>query len=172
MIFFIIFLIIIAISGYFAYLSMKDFYELPERGYGLFLIRNPNALTIESLEKLRKELRIISFERLFKDEKSALVLYTPKEIVVSLSDFKPLELEDYVKVDKTKLGEKWKQFVIQSTGSGFKVIQRTIDLNEKKETTLWSDYKKRKFVPLEAKSISSEELLKIILLSPTRDQGA
>lgn len=106
----VLFLIIIAISAVLAYRSMRDYQLKPKvKGldYGLFLIRNPTNLTqvLDSLHALALgEQQIISFERLFKGTKSALVMFAPKNILAGLSsDLNLLELEEYTKVDPAQV---------------------------------------------------------------------
>ena len=103
---FILFFLIIAISFVLAYQSMKDYVEKPANlnVYSLYLIRNLQALTIAILDEIYSALRtqdsLISFEKLFKGQKNALVVFGPKTI---LEKFDPqlnlLELEDYTNVD-------------------------------------------------------------------------
>lgn len=103
-IFFLIFFIILAISLFLAYLSMKDYQEIPkiEKQYGIYLVRKPEFLTSEligTIADLCKE-KILSFERLFKGRSSALVIFGPKKILTERFNeiLGLLELEDYTKV--------------------------------------------------------------------------
>lgn len=166
-----LFFIIIGVSAYFAYLSMKDFYELPEgRVYGLFLLRNPNALNLGNLNKLQSLGIILSIERLYRGSKSALVLYAPKETIAKFPDLKPLELEDYSRAynidKKNKSGELWRQFVVQGGQDGFKVEKRELQVAPKMDSKLLSDFRKRKITPLgkDTLKMNAEELLSAILL--------
>lgn len=153
---------------------MKDFYELPERSsYGVFLIRDPKSLNLQSLIKLQTENQrlILSFERLFKGSKSALVLYAPRDIITKFSNFKPLELLDYSKnkgksVNDSKSGEVWRQFVIQPGKDGFKVEKRELQVASKMDPQILSDYRKRKITLLgqQTLNLSAEQLLSAILL--------
>ncbi len=84
---------------------MKDFLEIPSLSINsLFLIRNPNSLDLRLLEIIKNKFnrgQIISFERLFKGNQSALVVFGPKELV-SLTDLDLLELEDFTNVNPEK----------------------------------------------------------------------
>ena len=162
--FIIIFILIIAVSAYLAYLSMRDYYDLPEKdkNYSLFLIRNPLGLTNETFSKLLKETEVISFERLFRDSRSAIVLYAPTLLLEKFPEFKPLEIEDYTKDRRGR----WHQFVIQPNGTNFLVETRIISFDEKPSAEIIGDFKKRKISPLGEKTVkmSSKELLEAILL--------
>lgn len=82
---------------------MGDYRENPAAAtsrYSLFLVRNPQALTMEVMEDLHKatlkDKLILSFERLYKGAKSALVVYGPLSILQPLiSQLELLELEEY-----------------------------------------------------------------------------
>src|SRR5688572_3161726 len=98
----VLFVLVVAISFVLAAQSMRDFSEVPakEAEYGLFLIRNTVALTPAVLDSIKNELleskTIISFERLFKGGKSALVAFGPRELLLNhQSALDLLELEDY-----------------------------------------------------------------------------
>lgn len=102
-----LFALVIAISFVLAIKSMVDYHEIPSQTgqeYGLFLIRNRQALTKELLsliyEDLAKSGLVLSLERLFRGSESALVIYGPKIILsphTASLDF--LELEDYTSVN-------------------------------------------------------------------------
>lgn len=141
---------------------MKDYYDMPEKGYSLFLIRNPQALEEGTLGKLLKESAMFSFERLFRDNRSAIVLYAPKGVLEKFPEFKPLELEDYTKDRRGR----WHQFVIQPDGANFLVETRVISFDQKPSAELVGEYKKRKISPLGKNTVkmSSKELLEAILL--------
>lgn len=102
-IYLILFLIVVAVSFILAFLSMKDFPDLPnKKNYGVFLIRNPQNLTLELLNLIlikSSKGEIISFEHLFKGENEALVIFGPKNIVSEYQSLNLLELEDYTDVD-------------------------------------------------------------------------
>lgn len=96
----ILFLLIVGISFILALQSMKDYQELPKKAtveYGLFLIRNTDNFNVEFLNSLRsKEGFIISLERLFKGNQTALTIFGPKKIIEEYSaGLNLLELEDY-----------------------------------------------------------------------------
>lgn len=81
---------------------MRDFAHSPSEkdAYGLFLIRNPQALTSQIIDQIHKgglrEGSLISLEKLFKGDKKALVIFAP---IATVRDFvEPLgllELEEY-----------------------------------------------------------------------------
>lgn len=107
-----LFLVIVGVSFFLALRSMKDYQEFPTTtniNYGLFLIRNSNALNEDVLELIRKSLLeqklLISLEKLSKGNLQALIIYGPTKI---LSLFKGtlnlLELEEYsgkIKIEKS-----------------------------------------------------------------------
>lgn len=103
--FWILFLLVILISGLLAYLSMKDFRQEPQDfslDNSLFLIRKPHGLTIKLFDWLHLNCErdgvIIGLERLFKGGESALTLYGPKKILTPLvPSLDLIELEDYVR---------------------------------------------------------------------------
>ena len=83
---------------------MRDFKKIPGEDFGLFLIRKTKALDSIFLDSLHSDiLRLdlnISFERLIKGDKSALVTYLPKALAQKYKDsLDLLELEDYVGVN-------------------------------------------------------------------------
>ncbi len=107
---FLLFLLVVAISFVLAYQSMKDFQDNPESlkaDYGLFLIRNPSQLTVELLKTLHDQVAaeglIVSIERLFKGQESALAIFGPRQLLLSFSSLNLLELEDYTEVDKEQI---------------------------------------------------------------------
>lgn len=97
----VLFVLVVAISFVLATQSMKDFAEIPEDSeYGLFLIRNTQGLTGGFLTSIQADLKqlgvVISFERLIKGSKTALVVFAPKQMILRYTDFlNLLELEDY-----------------------------------------------------------------------------
>lgn len=102
----VLFVLVVAISFVLAARSMRDFTEVPQSNddYSLFLIRKTQGLTLELLSSIHNELLksnfIISFERLFKGNKSALVIFGPRKLLThhqNLLDL--LELEDYTDVN-------------------------------------------------------------------------
>ncbi len=82
---------------------MKDFILTPEENSSLYLIRKAHKLS-EALHLILPVLQDsslgISFERLFKGKKSALVVFGPKKLLEKLKPVLDLlELEDYTNVD-------------------------------------------------------------------------
>jgi len=102
----VLFVLVVAISFVLALNSMRDFQEeVPEAGedYGLFLIRHTrglNGLFDQLHDDLFESGLNISFERLFKGKKSALVVFGSRKLLTKYQDFlNLLELEDYTNVD-------------------------------------------------------------------------
>ncbi len=101
----ILFLIVIAISAVLAYNSIKDWQETPKDfnlAYSLYLIQKVENLTEEIIDKLylatSSNHAIISFERLLKGEKVALVVFGPvANLRPYISALELLELEDFSK---------------------------------------------------------------------------
>lgn len=107
-----LFLIIVGVSFFLALRSMKDYQEFPastDISYGLFLIRNPNALNEDVLESIRKlifeQKLIISLEKLSKGNLQALIIYGPTRVLSSFKEtLNLLELEEYsgkIKIEKS-----------------------------------------------------------------------
>lgn len=98
-----LFLLIIAISFVLAFLSMRDYQEIPEQSsveYGLFLIRQPQGFGVNFIDSigrlLLEEGLLCSIERLFKGSRAALTIFGPKKILESfIGNLNLLELEDY-----------------------------------------------------------------------------
>ncbi|MBI2600289.1 hypothetical protein HYW43_05220 [Candidatus Daviesbacteria bacterium] len=98
-----LFILVLAISFVLAVQSMKDYQEIPSQAgeeYGIFLIRKPFQFSSDVLASLHRDCLnlglIISFERLVKGAKSALVIYGPKKLLVNHQKMLDLlELEDY-----------------------------------------------------------------------------
>lgn len=103
----ILFLLVIAISFVLAYSSMRDYQEVPRnvsRDFGIYLVRATNNLTSEILESIHKQMvsegLIVSIERLFKGNESALVLFGPKKVLQNfVTVLNLIELEDYAKAN-------------------------------------------------------------------------
>lgn len=98
----ILFLLVVGISFLLAFMSMKDYHEIPQKSnleYALFLIRQPSLINAELLQSIRETLAkkglVISLERLFKGSESALCIFAPKEILVNYPGLNLLEIEDY-----------------------------------------------------------------------------
>lgn len=103
-------LLILAISFVLAKLSMKDYTEIPSSpDFGLFLMKQQGNLNQELLDLIYDDLQktnsIISFERLFKGEETALVIYGSKKLLSNYTNtLGLLELEDYTSFDEKDLG--------------------------------------------------------------------
>lgn len=102
----ILFVLVVAISFILAVRSMRDFTEIPQGQdeYSLFLIRKSHQLDGQLFNSIRQQLLLhntfISFERLFKGKKSALVVFGPRKLLLNYKDILDLlELEDYTNVD-------------------------------------------------------------------------
>lgn len=101
-----LFVLMVALSYVLAAKSMKDYQEvISEKGeYGLFLIRNRGGLTNELLHSIHNELLSsglnISFERVFRGNESALLVFGPHNLLAKFNTvLNLLELEDYTKID-------------------------------------------------------------------------
>lgn len=102
----VLFILIIAVSFVLAIRSMRDYQENPSSGeeYGLFLIRKIAALNKQVLDSINNDLLVskqfITFERLIKGDKSALVVYGPENVLLDYKEsLDLLELLDYTNVD-------------------------------------------------------------------------
>lgn len=102
----ILFILVVLISFFLAMYSMRDFLVKPNSKleYGIFLVRNLNNFNLEILgsilEESQKQNVLVSFERLFKDADSALVIFAPKALILKYTDLlNLLELEDYAVLD-------------------------------------------------------------------------
>ncbi len=193
------FLLVIGISIFLAYISMRDIYDLPEGGdlYGLFLIKNPRALTREVLSEIQKWIRkgnqIISLERLYKGNKSALAIFGPRKLLSKLASLELVELEDYTKVDRSSLSaweikktpplagrlnlkdteQVWLQYVLESKASDFRLQMRVVHINPEPEKIrssgeslkVYKDFIIRSITPLgkEVIQVSPERLLSSLL---------
>lgn len=98
--------LVVALSFVLAAKSMKDFEEIPSEAeeYGLFLVKVPSALNKKLLDTLYADSLslglAVSFERLIKGEKGALVLFFPKSLMPKYqASLGLLEIEDYTEVD-------------------------------------------------------------------------
>ncbi len=100
-----LFVVIIVISFVLALRSMRNYLESPKHfkaPYAVYLIQKPQMLDAKMVEELYKAVlpsrSILSFERLFKGSRRALVLFGPTETLSKFSDtLGLLELEDYTK---------------------------------------------------------------------------
>lgn len=115
MVWMIIFFLIAIVSFILALRSMVTFRQNPKdisSDWGVFLIGNPQNLTQDLLDQLyqlclNKRL-IISLERLFKEGKTALVIFGDKSILGTFSqNLGLLELEDYSSAANAKNALVW-----------------------------------------------------------------
>lgn len=108
----ILFALIVSLSFILALKSMSDYHLIPAQTkdqYGLFLIRKIQELNRHLLLSLHKHLLIsnlhISFERLIKGNKAALVVFGPKRILSNYQmQLDLLELEDYTNINGQYFG--------------------------------------------------------------------
>lgn len=106
----ILFILVLAISFILALKSMRDYQEIPSKSgkdFGLFLIRNSQALNEHFFNSLHADLLQsglnISIERLFKGQESAVVLYGSSELLDKYKQpLNLLELEDYTNIEADK----------------------------------------------------------------------
>lgn len=121
--------LVVAISFVLATQSMRDFTQVPKAGdYSLFLVRNTRGLDSTFLNLLSSDLlaskAIISFERLFKGRKSALVVFGPSRLILNYkTTLDLLELEDYTNVHPENIST-WEVGV---KNSGQQAPEGTID---------------------------------------------
>lgn len=193
-----LFALVVAISFVLALQSMRDYQEAPKHSkveYGLYLIRNTSGLTDYILDLIHEQIikkgLLLSLERLFKGNKSALVVYGPKDILTNYSDrLSLLELEDYTGIDKEQIIS-WEVGVrkpvlaesqIQEIGNFFKNFpmldsteqfwwQLVLQANSKKGDKLFtgqiravvfcSDLTRRKKLSEELQNLPSEHLTKV-----------
>lgn len=85
---------------------MRDFLIKPDSKFehGVFLVKNLANLNIQLLKSILRESSkanlLVSFERLFKDSESALVIFGPKTLLLKYAmELNLLELEDYANLD-------------------------------------------------------------------------
>lgn len=103
---FVLFILVVAVSFVLAAKSMRDFTEISTSNeeYSLFLIRKAERLNVELLNSIHNSLlrtnSIISFEKLFKGKNSAMVVFGPGKLLMAYKDLLDLlELEDYTNVN-------------------------------------------------------------------------
>lgn len=102
----ILFLLVVFASIILAVQSLKEAPRIDY--YGLFLIRQRARVNLEFLNNLYNLMlsgQVLSLEKLFKGEKSALVIWAPKSIVSKLS-IDLLELDDYTKADQNNVSSR------------------------------------------------------------------
>lgn len=197
MIFYLIFIILlVAISIFLAYISMRDIYDFPQGGdvNSLFLVRNPKAFTRETLEYLQKGIKkgnqILSIERLYKGKKSALAIFGPRKLLEPLRELDLVELEDYTKVSKKQVNaweikktppiagklnllddeQVWLQYVLQARDLGFKLQMRVVHVSphQKKPNAdkVYTDFLERSITPLGKGIISISSEKLLAILLP------
>lgn len=176
----ILFFIIIILSFVLALKSMNDYQGQPlalKLQYSLFLVKNPTEFTLEILQDIHEETSknntIISLEKLFKGEKTALVIFAPKELLNKFSNvLNLLELEDYSlkEINNVKVWE------IGSNNLSPKLLERdfTIKLpNLKEDEQLWwqiilkpksSNYQCRE------KNVYFQSLIRAVLLTADKSR--
>lgn len=103
----ILFILGFLISFFLTLYSMRDFLIKPgsKSMFGVYLVRNLSNFNIEFLNSILVsflEKDLISFERLFKDGESALVIFGPSSLL-KYHDLNLQELEDYTSLDLSKL---------------------------------------------------------------------
>lgn len=178
-----LFALVVAISFVLALKSMADFHEIPTTSgeeYGLFLIRRPHELNEELMSFIHHNLLtsdlIISFERLIKGTRAALVVYGPKKV---LSGYKHtldlLELEDYTKVDSKQISA-WEVLVKIADKPGFPPISEDdqiwwqLILSAKKDeffhphvrlVVVSSDRQRRELLKSELASLTTDKFIKL-----------
>lgn len=109
---------------------MRDYVQIPIHSdtlYSLYLIKNEaglNEIILESIDQIINQKRlIVSFERLYKGSKQALVVYGPVVVLKEFADtLNLMELEDYSLKYKDKLPSRILSWEISS---------KKIDNNEK-----------------------------------------
>ncbi len=151
MILWLIFVGVLVASYLLALRSMRDFQEIPgeDEDYSLFLIRRPQELNFSTLSLLRdnflKSGQVLSFERLFKGYKSALVIFGPRRLTAVLKTLDLLELEDYTQVSPEQVNA-WEVGIKESIKSNPLTSVRFPQLNES-EQLWWQLLVSRSFKP-------------------------
>lgn len=125
MLFLIGFVVIILISFWLAYRSMKDYREHPPKKveYGTFLVRTPHNFKPQILEFIASQAKLskslFSVEYLQKGSQKALILYIPKSLFSKLPMLHLLEIEDHL--DKVKNENSAQEFHLASPASSLEV---------------------------------------------------
>lgn len=121
-------MVVLGVSFFLAFRSMGDYREAPALSapFSVFLVGNPKALSLDNFQKLHEAAlngkSILSFERLFKGSKRALVVFGPVDLLRPFSQNLGLtEIEDYSrKVTKEmrawEVGKKSLRTSIESPG--------------------------------------------------------
>lgn len=106
-----LFVLVVVISFLLAYLSMRNFPQLPgsqSLDYGLFLIRKTSSISAPMMANFHQQMIegnfIISFERLFKGHQSTLVMFAPRVLAQNyLGHLDLVEVEDYITAEQKLL---------------------------------------------------------------------
>lgn len=131
----VLFVLVILISFVLAAKSMRDFSDIPtqDEEYSLFLIRNIASLNKHLLDSIQsylmKKSAYISFERLFKGGRSALVVFGPRKLILQhKQDLDVLELEDYTNVDIAQVSA-W-EVGVKGSGQLFKNLPALLETEQ------------------------------------------
>lgn len=106
MIWVVLFILIVIISFYLAWRSMRGYQEAPDElsdantSFAPFYVSDSKTFNLNSLAKLHAFSEssgyILSLERLFKGKDSALIIYGPETMPETFPELKLVELEDYL----------------------------------------------------------------------------
>lgn len=126
---------------------MKDFTEIAQSGqkYGLFLIRKTQGLNAQFFNSIHSDLLqlrlVISFERLFKGKKSALVVFGPRKLLFNYhNSLDLLELEDYTNINAENISA-W-EIAIKDNGKVFSNLPPMLETEQFWcQLVLWADKK-------------------------------
>lgn len=163
----VLFILVVALSYVLALKSMKDFVQTPEEG-SLYLIRNRHKLS-EALHFIAAKLQTsnlsISFEKLIKGKKAALVVYGPKQILEKLIPVLDLlELEDYTKKDDEQI---WIQLILWGDlNAQIRCILVSTKSSGFSNAQLLDNYQKRSFQKGEKQQSLTIDQVKHFLLQP------
>lgn len=150
MIWIILFLAIVLFSAFLAWRSLKGYQELPPESltHGLFLIKNKKALNKDTISRLYSYALnanlILSLEKLFKGEDSAIIIFGPSDLAGNFSDLDLVELEDYLQVPGN------------SKTTAFE--DRKVSLNESFPWTIQPKNNSKKSLTIKDGFLNSEEL--------------
>ena len=128
----------------------------------LFLIRNPDQITTELLEKLHQTQTSLSFEKLFKGSEQALVLFGPKGLEQRLPELGLLELEDYLIPKEQTFSNKDQTKVNADQAFGWQIaLQPGMDKPDLSQLNLGVDEQLFYQIILEPVIQKDEKLLKV-----------
>lgn len=143
-----VFIAIITFSFFLALRSMVDFRENPTSfsiSYSLFLIRNTQNLTAQMLTKWHQTLSpkklIISLEKLSKGQRSVLVIFGPRQLLLAeQTNLGLVELEEYT--GKNLLLGKKSGYILawnlgKKTNSSKLLMPLTTDLSLEEDEQVW-----------------------------------